>query len=107
VGTCTVKRLNYAQCVALCRAPPQSVGVSTKVSTTASQPMFPDSQLFDWTRIILLVLTRGILLPKQMLYQAELRPDRDRPRTRGAGSLAGLRPDATQCGGLRHKFLRN
>jgi len=51
--------------------------------------------------------TESYMLPKQMLYQAELRPDRDRPRTRGAGSLAGLRPDATECGGLQHKFLIN
>ena len=48
-----------------------------------------------------------VLLPKQMLYQAELRPDRNALRMKGAGSLAGLRPDATQCGGLRHKFLIN
>jgi len=36
--------------------------------------MFSDSQLFDWTRIILLVLTHGNLLPKQMLYQAPTGP---------------------------------
>ena len=86
--------------VSICR-------VSTRVSTTASGARLADFQLFDYARTILLVLTRGILLPKQMLYQAELRPDRNRPRLRRAGSLAGLPPDATQCAGLQQKFLTN
>jgi hypothetical protein len=59
--------------------------------------MFPGSQLFDWTRIILLVLTRGILLPKQMLYQAELRPDLP-PRTWRAGDGSSFAP---QRNGMR------
>jgi hypothetical protein len=53
------------------------------------------------------IRTSDPLLPKQMLYQAELRPDRGRPRQGRAGSLAGLQPDATQCDGLQQKFLIN
>lgn len=61
-----------------------------------------------------MIRTCDPLLPKQMLYQAELRPDRlvpvQVPRTaleRGAGSLAGLPPGATEGARLRQNSLIN
>jgi hypothetical protein len=75
VGTLHAHRRNFAQCVAMRCPPDQLVGVSTKVSTTAASAALLDSHLFDCACIIFVVLTRGNLLPKQMLYQAELRPD--------------------------------
>jgi hypothetical protein len=50
--------------------------VSTEVSTAGSIPTIVSSQLLDLSVIVILVLTGSQLLPKQMLYQAELHPDR-------------------------------
>jgi hypothetical protein len=53
------------------------------------------------------IRTSDPLLPKQMLYQAELRPDLIRPGLGGPGMVAAWRRGATDCGGMRHKILMN
>jgi hypothetical protein len=57
--------------------------------------------MFDCACNIFVVLTRGFLLPKQMLYQAELRPDLDRQGPGGPGIVAGSLRGAINCTGIR------
>jgi len=53
------------------------------------------------------IRTSDPLLPKQMLYQAELRPDLIRQGPGGPGMVAASRQGATECAGMRHKSLSN
>jgi hypothetical protein len=53
------------------------------------------------------IRTSDPLLPKQMLYQAELRPDLNRQGPGGPGMVAASHPSATECVGMRHKSLWN
>jgi hypothetical protein len=56
--------------------------------------------MFDCACNIFVVLTRGFLLPKQMLYQAELRPNLNRQGAGGPGIVAASHPSATESSSM-------
>ena len=79
-------------------------GVHKSVHNSLSARLL-DSQMFDCACIIFVVLTRGNLLPKQMLYQAELRPDRARHPSRFTPRRNAMHRNATVFPGGRTFFF--
>ncbi len=82
--------------VASGRGPSQSVGGSTNGPTNSHARTIVGSQPVDLKAIVGVDRTVDRMLPKQMLYQAELRPDRAGHGIRFASRCNAMHRDATE-----------